>query len=289
MSVAQGTSDRSHGLARPDLDPGLIRRQITGILRLELGKNFLGRRALGMYFLAFSPLPLGLIWALFSGAGEGLGGPSSVAPMFANAFSLYLRFSLYMSSLLVFMSLFRSEIMEKSLHYYLLTPIRREVLLVGKYVSAFLAITVTFTLSTTSLYLLSISPWGLSRLAQYLLRGPGLGNLMAYLGIVVLGCAGYGAVFLVAGLFFKNPVVPAAVFWVWELANPVLPSVLKKISVVHYLRSLEPIPIEAGPFAIVADPTPVWVAVPGILVFTAAVLLLAGWRARRLEITYGDD
>jgi hypothetical protein len=31
---------------------------------------------------------------------------------------------------------------------------------------------------------------------------------------------------------------------------------LKKISIVHHLRSPEPIPIEAGPFGIVADPTP---------------------------------
>lgn len=287
MSTVQGTAGMAP--AAGALDLGVIGRQIVGILRLELGKNLFGRRALAMYFLAFSPIPLALLWAAWPGAREGLVGPPNSAPIFANAFSLYLRFSLYMSALLLFMSLFRSEIMEKSLHYYLLTPIRREVLVVGKYVTALISIVLTFGVSTTVLYLLSISPWGLGEMSTYLLRGPGLGNLISYLGIVVLACAGYGAVFLLTGLFFRNPIVPAAVFWVLELGNPILPTMLKKISVVHYLRSLEPIPIEAGPFAIVADPTPVWIAIPGIVLFTAAVLVVACWRARRMEITYGDE
>jgi ABC-type transport system involved in cytochrome c biogenesis permease component len=270
-------------------DSALVARQLTGILRLELGKNLLGRRALAMYFLAFFPLPLALFWALWPGAGEGLAGPSAAAALFASVFPGYIAIPLYLSALLLFMSLFRSEIMEKSLHYYLLTPVRREVLVAGKYVSALIAMTITFVIGTSSLYLLTMSPWGFGEMSQYLFRGPGLSNLFAYLSIVVLGCAGYGAVFLLTGLLFKNPIVPAAVFWGWEFINFLLPSVLKKISVVHYLRSLFPIPVSEGPFAIIADPTPIWVAVPGILIFTALVLVLAGWKARRMEISYGDD
>ena len=33
---------------------------------------------------------------------------------------------------------------------------------------------------------------------------------MLYLGITVLACIGYGAVFLTLGLFFRNPMLPAA-------------------------------------------------------------------------------
>ncbi len=271
------------------LDGGLIIRQLTGILRMELGKNLLGRRAFFTYFLAFAPVPLALFWAVWPGSKEGLQGPNAAAALFAGVFPAYLAVPLYLSALLLFMSLFRAEIMEKSLHYYLLTPIRREVLVVGKYVSALIAITMTFLASTTLLYGITLMPWGLGEASQYLFRDAGLSNLVAYLGIVALGCAGYGAVFLLTGLVFKNPIIPAAVFWGWEAINIFLPTFLKKISVVHYLTSLFPIPILEGPFEIIADPTPVWVAIPGILIFTALVLALAGWKASRMEISYGDD
>lgn len=272
-----------------DLDLGVIKRQIVGVLRLELGKNFLGKRAWGMYFLAFSPLPIALLWAVTAGGDDGIGNPISAAPLFANAFMGFVGFSLYMSALLLFMSLFRSEIMEKSLHYYLLTPVRREVLVIGKYLSALVAIILTFSLATVILYLLTNIPWGFGEFSQYFFRGPGLGNLMGYLGMVAFACAGYGAIFLLAGMLFKNPVIPAAVFWGWEVISRFLPTMFKKLTVVHYLRSLEPFPIEEGPFAVVADPTPTWIAIPGIFLFTAGVLFIACWKARRMEVSYGDD
>jgi hypothetical protein len=58
--------------------------------------------------------------------------------------------------------------------------------------------------------------------------------------IALLASVGYGAVFLIAGLFFRNPVIPAAVVWVWENLNPFLPGFLKKISVIFYLKGLAP-------------------------------------------------
>ena len=271
------------------LDWGLIGRQITGILRLEIGKYMLTRRALALYILAFAPAVLIAFWAIHPIGREELGGPAGGAGIFANFFPFYLRGSVFLSALLLFMSLFRAEILEKSLHYYLLTPIRREVLAAGKYLSALIAMAITFALSTTVMFLLIISPWGLGELSSYLFNGPGLGNLMAYFGIAMLGCAGYGAVFLLMGQFFKNPVIPGAFLLGWELINFLLPPLLKKVSVIHYLRSLYPIPVEEGPFAIIADPTPAWISIPGLLIFTALVLATAGWRARRMEVSYGGE
>jgi hypothetical protein len=42
-------------------------------------------------------------------------------------------------------------------------------------------------------------------------------------------------------------------------------------------------------FAITADPTPAWIAVPGLLGLTALVILLASLRIRRMEINYGAE
>jgi hypothetical protein len=50
--------------------------------------------------------------------------------------------------------------------------------------------------------------------------------------------------------------IPAAAILGWEWINFLLPPALKKISVIHYLQSLCPVPVPHGPFALPAEPTP---------------------------------
>jgi hypothetical protein len=95
------------------------------------------------------------------------------------------------------------------------------------------------------------------------------------------------------GFLFRNPVVPAALVLIWESMNPFLPAMLKKISVIFYLQSLCPIPVPAqGDFAflaVLAEPTPSYLAVTGLLLLTAAGLFLAARQVRKLEINYGTE
>lgn len=288
MSAADSAATVSRG-GGDGLNWGLIRRQVSGILRLEIRRNLLSRRSFALYFLAFTPVALFLIWAISPATGHFDGPAESVAQVFAPIFVGYLRTIIFLSALITFMSLFRSEILERSLHYYYLTPVRRWVLVAGKYFSALISSCLVFAVSTTALFLLTCLPWGPSATSRYLFLGPGFGNLVAYIGIAMLGCIGYGAVFLLMGLFFRNAIVPAAFLWGWELINFVLPPLLKKVSVVHYLQSLYPIPLPEAMLAVTATPTPFWISLPGFVVFTALVLAFAGWRAGRMEISYGAD
>jgi hypothetical protein len=126
--------------------------------------------------------------------------------------------------------------------------------------------------------------------ANYFINGPGLKYAFVYACITILACLGYGAVFLLIGLFFRNPIVPALAVYGWEWINSLLPPLLKKISVIYYLNSLTPVPIlNNSSFAIMSEPTPSWISVPGLLLVTLCALLLAGWRIRRTEIRYGSD
>jgi hypothetical protein len=76
--------------------------------------------------------------------------------------------------------------------------------------------------------------------------------------------------------------IPAAVVWVWENLNPFLPTVLKKVSVIFYLKNLCPVEVPVPPplnvMVIEADTTPFWIAVPGLLLLTLILLvpLIAG-------------
>ena len=161
--------------------------------------------------------------------------------IFATVFQFfYLRLAIFFGCVGIFTNLFRGELLDKSLHFYLLAPIRREVLLVGKYLAGLIATVVIFTVST-ALQLLAIG-WHLTgpAMTEYL-RGPGWSQIGAYLGVTALACLGYGSVFLAAGLLFRNPIIPAAIVLLWESANPFLPAALKKISVIFYLQSMCPV------------------------------------------------
>jgi hypothetical protein len=128
-----------------------------------------------------------------------------------------------------------------------------------------------------------------SQSSRFFLEGQGLNHALTYAGITVLACIGYGAFFLIVGLFVRNPIIPAVALYGWEWLNFLLPPLLKKVSVIHYLNSLMPVPISEGPFAVVAEPTPAWIAVPSMLGVTLIVLALAGYRIRHMEIRYGSD
>jgi ABC-type transport system involved in multi-copper enzyme maturation permease subunit len=217
--------------------------------------------------------------------------------VFATAFQFFfLRLAIFFGCVGIFMNLFRGELIDKSLHFYLLAPIRREVLLIGKYLAGLIATTVIFTISTALQFWFLLLPYDSTSTSQYLQNG-GWQHLAAYLGVTALACLGYGSVFLAAGLFFRNPLIPAGIVLVWEGANLFLPAALKKISVIFYLQSLCPVvaPPDRDMNQILsllvssAEPTPAALAVTGLFIVTGLVLFFAARRARTLEINYGTD
>jgi ABC-type transport system involved in multi-copper enzyme maturation permease subunit len=266
-------------------------RQVAAILRLEVRKNFLGKRAILIYLIAASPI---MLMAALSAEISWQQSRNSINIgetniIFANLYEgMILRTIVFFGCAWIFMNLFRGEVVDRSLHYYFLSPVRREVLVVGKYVSGLIASMVIFTISTAgSLVFLYI---GLgSTGSSYFWDGAGKGQALGYLGITVLACVGYGAVFMVIGLLFRNPIIPALLIYGWEWINFLLPPVLKKISVIHYLHSLAPVPVPEGPFAMPVEPTPAYLSIPGLLVMTAIVLAIASYQIRRMEIKYGGE
>ncbi len=83
--------------------------------------------------------------------------------------------------------------------------------------------------------------------------------------------------------------IPAAAILGWEWLNFLLPPLLKKLSVIHYLQSLCPVPMPHGPFALPAEPTPAPLAIGGLLLLVAVLLAFAVRRAKRLEVLYTGE
>src|SRR5215212_9449691 len=265
-------------------------RQVGAIFRLEVEKNFLGRRALLIYLIALLPLFPLMVLAVVRPPGNEWKDFNQFSMIYAILYNgLILRTIVFFGCAWIFMNLFRGEIVDRSLHYYFLSAVKREVLVVGKYFAGLVTSVVLFTSTTVIAMLLLYVPHFYSQSLRYFVEGQGLTQILTYAGITILACIGYGAFFLVVGLFIRNPIIPALLLYGWELLNFLMPPLLKKISVIHYLNSLVPVPLNEGPFAVVADPTPAYIAIPSMLLVTMLVLVLAAYRIRHMEIRYGND
>jgi ABC-type transport system involved in multi-copper enzyme maturation permease subunit len=266
--------------------------QIKALLQLELRKALLGRRSLIVYGLAGLPVFVMLVLMVAKRPGgapvfENLGEARTVFSIIYQTFIL--RAVVFFGCVGIFTNLFRGEILDRSLHYYFLSPVRREVLVVGKYLSGLALTSLLFVSTVVLCFLMLYPPFGFARAGDDLIGGGGLGQLAAYAGVTLLACVGYGAVFLIIGLLFRNPILPAGVVLGWELIHFLLPPFLKRISVVHYLKGLVPVPMSEGPFAVVSDPPPAIVSVLGLVTFAVVVMVAASYRVRRMEIRYGED
>jgi ABC-type transport system involved in multi-copper enzyme maturation permease subunit len=288
IDTAATTAATEQGACR--LPWGLWAQQTLAILRLELGKNFLSRRALLIYVLAGLPIFLLLLLAIIPPDADEFGNFNDLSQIFSAIYNtLILRAVVFFGCAWIFMNLFRGEVVDRSLHYYFLSPVRREVLVVGKYLSGLVTAIVLFNLTTLGSLFMLYFPRFSAESSRYFFEGPGGKQALVYVGITTLAVVGYGAIFLIVGLFFRNPIIPALLIYGWEWLNFLMPPLLKKISVIHYLHSLMPVPMSEGPFAVMAQPTPAWLSVPSLIVFTLIVLVLAGYHTRRMEISYIGD
>jgi len=263
-------------------------RQIGSILRMDLRKNFLSMRGVWIYLLAFAPVVLIGLHAIIDRASSG--SLRTDTEVLAGIFQFfYLRFGIFFGCLGIFTWLFRGEIIEKSLHYYFLAPVKREVLLAGKFLGGLFTSITLFGLGIALSFSIMYAHFGTAG-QYYIFNGPGMGQLLAYLGVTALACIGYGSSFLTLSLIMKNPIIPAVLVLGWETFNPVLPTLAQRFSVTYYLKQLCPVSIPADGlmalFTVVSEPVSTFAAILGPIVLASLVLLLAAKFVRRLEISY---
>src|SRR5215470_16601048 len=261
--------------------------QILVVAWFEIRKFRAGRKWFFPILLAAAPVTLVSLLLLFDPRP-----PNNVeiTQIFAVMFQTFmLRLMVLFGCALVFANLYRGDMITRTIHFYMLTPVRREILVAGKYLGGLL---ITGSLYGTSVGITNIiihSVNGSTVSHTHFFNGPGISQLLTYVGIAWLACVGYGSVFMLTGYLFKNPAIPAAFVLLWESVNVFLPEVLQKISVVHYLQSIVPVPIPLGPFAVITAPASVVTSVTGLALFTIAGLIVNARLMRKTEINYTSD
>ncbi len=264
--------------------------QVLAILRIEIRKSLWMRRSIWIYLVGFAPVLIIAIHAVYNSIGEC--NLSRDTEALATIFQLYyLRLGIFFGCMGLFTWLYRGEIVEKSLHYYLLAPMRREILITGKFLAGLIASVSIFGISFLTAFALMYGhvPQG----TNYVFGGPGLGQLIAYLGVIFLACLGYGSLFMALSLIFKNPILPGIAVLLWETFHAVLPSLLQKLSITFYLKQLCPVTVMPigvmALFTVVPEPVSRWFAIPGLLLLSLAILAYACFKIRRTEISYLAD
>lgn len=217
--------------------------------------------------------------------------------IFAGIFHyFYLRLAIFFGCLGMFMYLFRGEMANRTLHYWFLAPARREVLLAGKFAAGLIATAVIFGGGALLAFAAMVWPHDAVEVQAFWNAG-GMTHGFWYAAAAVLGCVGYGSVFLAVGLYVRNPIIPAAVLLAWEGIQNILPHALQRFSILYYLQSLAPVPapMDAGAPALVqllaapAAPASRPGAILGLLLVSALVLWIAGRAVRRMQISYGAE
>jgi ABC-type transport system involved in multi-copper enzyme maturation permease subunit len=270
---------------------GLWWLQARRLGRIEIRRNLLSKRAWWIYFLAFVPTLILSIHALVMPHPHFAMADDTTALAGIEQF-YYVRLGIFFGCLGIFSRLIRGEMIERSLHFYLLSPVRREVLLLAKFAAGAISALALFGSALIANFALIYAGFGPAG-QDYVFNGPGMGQLEAYLAIVVLACLGYGSVFLLLSMMFRNPTPAALLVFAWEAINPVMPSLLQKISVASYLRHLMPVKVQGDDIfallTVTTEPVPGWVAALGLLVLIAVVLTYSCYRMRTLEIRYTTE
>src|SRR3954447_4008517 len=186
MSATVNTSNNS---TRAGLPWSLWLRQLSAIFNLETRKNFFGKRAILIYLLALMPIVMLGMLALVSTPTRVF---VNLAMIYAWIYAgLILRTVVFFGCAWIFMNLFRGELVDRSLHYYFLSAVRREVLVVGKYISGLATSIILFTTTTVVAMLLLYFPHFYSQSLRYFTEGRGLSQILTYAGITTLACIGY--------------------------------------------------------------------------------------------------
>jgi hypothetical protein len=267
----------------------LFASQISVLVRNEVRRNLFTRRRIWVYLLAWIPVIIILIHYFLDKSTS----PSQLEEdtfVLAGIVQLYyLRLGIFFACMGIFTWLFRGEMVERTLHYQFLVPVRKEVLVVGKFLAGAVISVALFETAVLACFYLTYSRLG-STGRSYVFDGPGLSQLGSYLLVTALACVGYGAMFLALSLLFKNPIIPGAMLMGWEAVAPIFPSWAQRVSVTFYLKHLCPVKLPVdGPlaiFTIVAEPVSPFIAVFGLLSLTIAILVISCFLIHRLEVTY---
>jgi len=203
------------------------------VFDLALGQMLWAHRTALLALAAGAPVLLALVTRLtLSGSavvqinGRQIGSET----VFSTAITLlYLRFIVPAIGVFYGTSLIADEVEDKTITYLFIRPIPRGAIVLGKYLAYVLCVTSVVLPSAAVVFMVMV---------PFQDMAPLFGSFVRDLGVLALGLAAYGAVFLWAGALFRRPLVGGLLFvFGWEQLAAVLPGYLRRLTIAHYLQA----------------------------------------------------
>jgi len=204
------------------------------VFELALGQMLRARRTALLALAAVAPVLLALVTRLTLSSGSAVvqinGRQMGSEAVFSTAIAaLYLRFIVPAIGVFYGTSLIADEVEDRTITYLFVRPIPRGAIVLGKYLAYVLCVTSVVLPSAAVVFLVMV---------PFQDMAPQFGTFVRNLGVLALGLAAYGAVFLWAGVLFRRPLVGGLLFvFGWEQLAAVLPGYLGRLTIAHYLQA----------------------------------------------------
>jgi ABC-2 type transport system permease protein len=244
--------------------------------------GFKAKRTRVFILLSLIPVVLMLIMRVMETAGS-LAAAAS-ADFFAKVM-LVLYFQLLIPVLALFFgsTIVNEELDNKTLVYLTTVPVRRRAVLLGKYLAAFLQA----ALLVGGGFLLCFLAAALTRLGE----AAAWEELGIFLGTSLLALFCYSTLFTALGAFMKKSILLGLFFvFGWESVVQYFPGVTQKFTIIHWIKSLLPVPPGEGGFLIFQlQPSPPLESVAMLLAAGFIFLFLAVFIFERKEYILSDN
>ena len=200
------------------------------IFDITLRRTILSKKT--RYMLMAMSLPVLLaVYYRIHGASE------SPGPVLSTIMSLlFLQFLLVLVALLYASAIVADEVDSRTIICLFTRPVRRYSIIAGKFMAYMLEAPLILIIPMLLTYLIIATGNGI--FSNPLLS---LGNFGKQICVTILALVAYGAIFAFLGTWSKRPVVLGLLFaFGWEKIVFMVPGVIRKFSVIHYLMSIFP-------------------------------------------------
>ncbi len=168
-----------------------------------------------------------------------------VHPTFATSpsfvlLNIMLFFLLFVSMLVALFyatSVIGDEIDNKTIIYLFTRPVPKYIIVIGKFLAYVLGVLVILIPPILISFLVILSDIKLGDNFSYVVN-----TFAAQLAVIILSVVVYGAIFMFFGSRLKHPIIAGMLLaFGWEKITIIVPGLIRKFSVVHYLISVFPI------------------------------------------------
>lgn len=207
-------------------------KAIAVIFEITFSQTIKSKKTIFMIMLAFLPVFLTFYFRLAQ--------PNHIVlPSFV-LFHIMTFFLLFVSMLIALFygtSIIGDEIDNKTITYLFTRPIPKYVIAIGKFISYLVGVLLILIPPILISFLVILSDSRMAGDYSYTVN-----TFANQLGVIILALIVYGAIFMFFGSRLRHPVIAGMLLaFGWEKITLIVPGIIRKFSVVHYLISSFPI------------------------------------------------